>query len=284
MATPDPNEQRAELLDHWDVASAGWARRADQVRDSGMPVSAWMVEHLELQPGERVLELAAGPGDTGFMAAEVIGPTGTLVSSDASEKMLAVARTRAQAQGIENVEFAQLQLEWIDRETASVDAILCRWGVMLSVDPGAALQECRRVLRPGGRLAIAVWDERQRNPWATIPAGALVELGHAPPPDPGTPGPFALSAPGRLGEMLAEAGFVEPLVEAVAVDRDYEDFEEYLDETLDLSFVFGTAWARLSDQQQAELMRELESRLAPYTAADGSLRLPGSSLVALAHA
>ncbi len=231
-----------------------------------------------------MLELAAGPGDTGFMAAELIRPSGTLVSSDASEKMLAIARTRAKAQGIENVEFAQLQLEWIDLETASVDAILCRWGMMLSVDPGAALQECRRVLRPGGRLALAVWDERQRNPWATIPGGTLVDLGHVPPPDSGGPGQFALSAPGRLAEMLAEAGFVEPLVEAVAVDHDYEDFEEYLDETLDLSLMFGSAWARLSDQQQAELMGELEARLAPYTAADGSLRLPGSSLVALAQA
>jgi SAM-dependent methyltransferase len=218
------------------------------------------------------------------MAAELIGPTGRLISSDASEKMLAIARGRAQGQGIENVEFAQLQLEWIDLETATVDAILCRWGVMLSVDPGAALQECRRVLRPGGRLALAVWDDVQRNPWATIPGGALVDLGHAPPPEAGAPGPFALSAPGRLEEMLAAAGFVETVVEAVALERLYDDFEEFLDETLDLSFVFGSAWARLSDDQQAELMRELESRAAPYTSADGSLRLPGSSLVALAQA
>jgi SAM-dependent methyltransferase len=284
MPTSDPNEQRAELLDHWELAAAGWARRAASVRDSGMPVSVWMIEHLELQPGDRVLELAAGPGDTGFMAAGIIGPSGTVVSSDASEKMLAIARTRAEEQGIENVEFAQLQLEWIDLETASVDAILCRWGVMLSVDPGAALQECRRVLRPGGRLAVAVWDDRQRNPWATVPGSALVDLGHAPPPDPCAPGPFALSAPGRLQEMLVGAGFLEPVVEAVALDRSYEDFEEFLDETLDLSFMFGSAWARLSDEQQAELMRELESRLAAYAAPDGSLRLPGSSLVALAEA
>ncbi|MDQ6605693.1 MAG: methyltransferase domain-containing protein [Actinomycetota bacterium] len=284
MASEDPNEQRAELLDHWDLASVGWARRAGRVRDSGMPVSVWMVEHLAPAPGERVLELAAGPGDTGFMAAELIGPTGRLVSSDASERMLAIARSRAQAQGIENVEFAALQLEWIDLETASVDAILCRWGVMLSIDPGAALQECRRVLRPGGRLALAVWDAVERNPWATIPNSALVHLGHASPPEPGAPGPFALSAPGRLEEMLAEAGFVETVVEAVAVDRFYDGFEDFLDETLDLSFTFGSVWARLSDSQQSELMRELESRAAPYTAADGSLRLPGSSLVALAQA
>jgi SAM-dependent methyltransferase len=308
MADVDPNQQRVELIDRWELASSGWGRRAGSVREMGMPVSVWMIEHLELAPGERVLELAAGPGDTGFMAAELIKQPdhaaaaagvqaepasqrpagrvapGVLLSSDASEKMLAIARSRAEAQGIENVEFAQLQLEWIDLETATVDAILCRWGVMLSVDPGAALQECRRVLRPGGRLAVAVWAEPERNPWMTIPGRALVDLGHAPPPDPSAPGPFSLSAPGRLAEMLGGAGFVEPVVEAVSFERVYEDFEAYLDETLDLSFAFGSAWAALTDEQQAELMRELESRCAPYLAADGPLRLPASSLVGLAQA
>jgi SAM-dependent methyltransferase len=287
MATggrPDPDQQRAELLDHWDSASAGWGRRAASVRDSSMPVSVWMLEHLALQPGERVLELAAGPGDLGFMAAELVKPGGEVISSDGSEKMLAVARSRAEAQGIDNVEFKQLQLEWIDLETASVDAILCRWGVMLSVDPAAALTECRRVLRPGGRLAAAVWDEPKFNPWATMPFGALVDLGYGAPPDPDAPGPFALSTPGRLGELLESAGFVEPTVEALTVERHYDEFEDFLDETLDLSFMFGSAWVRLSDAQQAELMRELESRTAPFAAADGTLLLPGRTLVALARA
>jgi SAM-dependent methyltransferase len=280
----DADARRTEQLDRWDRASAGWARRAEQVRESGMLVSMWMIEHAVLQPGERVLELAAGPGDTGFLAAELIKPGGTLVSSDGSEKMLEVARARAERQGIDNVEFKLLQLEWIDEETASVDAILCRWGVMLSVDPAAALQECRRVLRPGGRLAMAVWDAPERNPWATIPNGTLVELGYGPPPDPNAPGPFAMSAPGRIGELLADAGFIDPLIETVLVDRYYDDFEGFLDETLDLSFVFGSAWAGLDDDQQAKLMHRLEAKLAPFTAADGTLSLPGSSLVALADA
>ena len=170
---PDVEEERERLLDGWEQASAGWARQADSVREFGLPVARWMIEHAELQPGERVLELAAGPGDVGFMAAELIRPGGTLVSSDATEGMIELARTRAAEQGIEDVEFRQLQLEWIDLETASVDAILCRWGVMLTIDPGAALQECRRVLRPGGRIALAVWDLPEQNPWATIPQGVL---------------------------------------------------------------------------------------------------------------
>src|SRR6202035_3028763 len=147
-----------------------------------------MVGELTLEPGQRVLELAAGPGDTGFLAAKRISPGGTLISSDASEAMLDIARERARELGVDNVEFVQLQLEWIDLETASVDAALCRWGLMLLVDPAAAAQEIRRVLRPGGRFATAVWGAPEDNPWATTPTRALIELGHAQPPDRDAPG------------------------------------------------------------------------------------------------
>jgi ubiquinone/menaquinone biosynthesis C-methylase UbiE len=176
----DVEAAREQQLERWEKAAAGWGRRADQVRDMGMPVSAWMVDHLNLQPGQRVLELAAGPGDTGFLAAELIRPGGTLISSDATDAMLELARRRAQALGIDNVEFKRLELEWIDLPTATVDAILCRWGVMLTLDPGAALRECRRVLRPGGRITLSFWDMPANTPWATIPTHTLIQHGHAP--------------------------------------------------------------------------------------------------------
>ena len=113
------------------------------------------------------------------MAAELIRPGGTLISSDGAEAMLEVARGRAAAAGIDNVEFQQLELEWIDLPTASVDAVVVRWGIMLIVDPDAAAREIRRVLRAGGRAALAVWDLPERNPWATIPSAAMIELGMA---------------------------------------------------------------------------------------------------------
>jgi SAM-dependent methyltransferase len=280
----DPDAQRAEILDHWEQAAAGWGKRAGHVRDMGMPVSMWMIEQLGLQPGQRVLELAAGPGDTGFLAAELIQPGGTLVCTDAAEAMLEVARARAGELGIANVEFLRLELEWIDLPTASVDAILCRWGIMLSVDPAAAMGETRRVLRPGGRLALAVWDDSSRNPWATIPGRALLNLGHADPPDPNAPGMFALAEPGRLQDMLESAGFVDVLVQAVELDRTHESLDDYLGETLDLSRMFADVFGGLPEAAQAEVRAEVASLAAPFIRSDGSLSLPGSSLVARADA
>jgi SAM-dependent methyltransferase len=281
---PDPDALRAEMLDRWETAATGWGKRADRVREYGMPVSMWMIEHLALQPAQRVLELAAGPGDTGFLAAELVKPGGTLICSDGSEAMLAVARERAAGQGIDNVEFKRLELEWIDLPTADVDVILCRWGLMLCLDPAAALAECRRVLRPGGRLAVAVWDAAAENPMLTVPGAAAVDLGLIEPPEPGAPGPFALSAPGALAELLQNAGFVDVKVEPVAVERTYANARQLIGETLDLSMAFGELWRGLDGPRRDALATEIGRRVEPFAAADGQLRLPGRSLVAAADA
>ncbi len=268
----------------WERAAVGWERHADAIRTHGMPVSVWMLDALALHPGERVLELAAGPGDTGFLAAEQILPGGGLICSDSSEAMLAVARRRAAAQRVDNIEFKELSLDWIDLPTASVDAILCRWGLMLSPDPGAALQDWRRVLRPGGRAALAVWDGPDGNPWTTIPSEALADLGLAPVPDRDGPGMFALRDGEQLDALLAGAGFVERTLEAVALERGYPSVQDWIAESVDISAMLGAAWRALSDLQRRRALDEIARRAAPFTDTSGAVRLPGSALCALADA
>jgi ubiquinone/menaquinone biosynthesis C-methylase UbiE len=281
---PDPGALRAELLERWERAASGWGRRAQHMRAFGMPVSTWMIEHAGLQPGQRVLELAAGPGETGLLAAELIRPAGVLISSDGTEGMLEVARARAAELGIENVEFKRLELEWIDLPTASVDVVMCRWGVMLTVDPEAALREMRRVLIPGGRMVLAVWDQPELNPWATVPSRALVELGHTPSPDPTAPGMFALAAPGRLHEMLEGAGFAEVVVESLELPRPPVTVPEMIAEQLDLSSVFAEVYGRMSDDERHAVERQIAALGAPYTGAEGRMILPARALVAAATA
>ena len=286
MTTPeDPDALRSALLDGWERSAPGWAAHRDRMRAFGMPVSRWMIDAVSPQPGQRVLELAAGVGDTGLLAAELLHPGGTLVSSDATEGMLEAARARALELGAGNVEFARLELEWIDLPTASVDAVLCRWGFMFAVDPGAALTETRRVLRPGGRLALAVWDQPAHNLWATIRTRALVALGHITAPDPSAPGMFALAAPGVLASLLEGAGFTEVRVEGVDFEAKYDSVDALIDETREMSPQFEDIVTGLPASDREALFGEIRALASPFaTGAGGALRIPARSLVAAAGA
>ncbi|MEA2199421.1 MAG: hypothetical protein QOI89_17 [Solirubrobacteraceae bacterium] len=280
----DPNAHRASSLQSWEEAASGWVHRQELIRELGAPVAHWMVDALALQPGERVLELAAGLGEAGMLAAELVAPMGGVIVSDQAEAMLAGARKRAADLGLSNVEFQVLNAEWIDLPLASVDAVLCRWGYMLMADPAAALAETRRVLRPGGRVALAVWEAIQLNPWALLPAQELIERGVVPPPPEGQPGPFALGSRARVSELLAEAGFVEIDVEGMDLWRRHTSFEELWEVTLDLSRSFHDAVLARPAPEVAEIKASLAERFAPYTGADGSLEVPGRTLLASASA
>jgi SAM-dependent methyltransferase len=155
---------------------------------------------------------------------------------------------------------------------------------MLTVDPETALREMRRVLVPGGRSVLAVWDQPELNPWLIIPGRALVELGYEPAPDPNRPGPFSLSAPGRLHELLESAGFVEVVVESLELPRPPVTVQDEIAETLDLSHRFAEVYAQLTDEQRAALEQKIIELEQPYADADGRVVLPARSLVAAATA
>jgi len=276
--------QRAQSLRNWEEAASGWMRRSEEVRAFAAPLTHWLIDAVNPQPGQRVLELAAGLGETGMLVAELVAPAGGVVISDQAEAMLAGARERASALGLSNVEFSVLNAEWIDLPVASVDAVICRWGYMLMTDPSAALRETRRVLRPGGRLALAVWDRIEDNPWAGLPAAELRERGVLAPPDPGEPGPFALAGAERLRELVEGAGFVEVCVEPVELARRHASFDEFWEVTLDLSRRFHDAVLARPQEEISEIRASLAERLSAYTVPDGRLELPARTLAASASA
>ena len=291
MDDPDPgggerdhDAERRESLERWEAAAPGWGRQLGAWSETAAPVTQWMIDAAAVRPGQRVLDLAAGPGEVGFAAAKLIEPGGELICSDQSEAMLEVARARGGALGLTNVSYRVLGGEWIDLELASVDVVLCRWGYMLMVDPAAALRETRRVLRSGGRVALAVWDAGERNPWLEIPLSVLLEHGMATPPQPGTAGTFALGDASLLEAMLAEAGFTEIVVDAVSITRAAPEFDSWWATHLDLSVSTRTAFEQADEAQTEAIESEIAARLAPYTAADGTLAVPGRTLVAAAEA
>jgi len=277
----DPDRFRRESRRSWGAVAAGWGRHAPAQMASVMPVTTWMLDAVDLQPGFQVLELAAGPGDVGFLALELIQPGGSLITSDFSPEMLSQAQARAEALGLDGVRFKQIDAESIDLDAGSIDAVLCRWGYMLMADPKAAFVETRRVLRHGGRLSCAVVAEAEQNPWVALPSGVLQEHGHMPPPQAAAPGILALADRDRLRRLFAGAGFSEPHLDEVAFVWRFRDPDEYW---AFLTGVFGgiaMVVDRLDYDERERVREEVAARVRSFSSAS-TIEFPAVSLVASA--
>jgi SAM-dependent methyltransferase len=268
-------------LTTYDEIALGWERRRRFVEDVSAPVRAWLLRELSARAGDVVLELAAGVGDTGFEAAGVLGPGGRLISTDVSPAMVDVGRRRAAELGLSDIEHLVVDAERIPLDTNSVDGVVCRFGYMLMAHPAAALAETRRVLRPGGRLALAVWGAPERNPFFALLGPVLVERGHLPPPEPGAPGVFALASADRLRALLGRAGFRTVSMEEVPVRFVLSGADEYLAIAADTAGPIAILLRALSDDERGALTAELEEALSPFAAGSG-YELPGVALAAVA--
>lgn len=280
----DPSAFREQSLDRWERAARGWGEQRAAFQAAAQPVSAWLVDALAPQPGHRVLELAAGPGDTGLLIAELIAPGGTLISTDGAQAMVDLARARATELGIDNAEFRTMNAEWIDMPAASVDAIVTRWGYMLLADPAAALSEARRVLRPGGRVALSAWTGPRENPWASVPQEQLAATGAVEPANPDEPNMFAFRDPATINGLLEQAGFTEIVIDQVDIVWRFADLDTWWDTQLDISTGLAKGVVALTPAQRDDLRDAIDERLAQYVAEDGSVALPGRTHVAAASA
>ncbi len=254
------------------------------MRLATMAVSVRMIDLLAPQRGQDLLELAAGLGDVGFLAAELIAPGGTLTCSDFVPEMLTAAQARAEELGIEGVRFRQIDAESIDQPAASLDGVLCRWGYMLMPDPEAALRETRRVLRPGARVALAAWTPAAENPWASIPMRELVERGIVERPERDAPGQFAWAREGVIAERLDDAGFTSPEVEVIPFAMTYPTANDWIATQRDLSPRFDDALSDLDDVTREDVLAAIRSKSADFEAPDGTLVLPAATWVAAATA
>jgi SAM-dependent methyltransferase len=232
------------------------------------PVHEWLVKNLDPRGGQRVLEVAAGPGDTGFLAAKQLG-NGRLVSTDLSPEMVDAARQRGAELGIQNADYRVLDAQAMDLADASFDGVLCRWGFMLMPDPAAALRECKRVLVPGGRLVFAVFTGPEENPFASLPARTLMEHGHLPRPTGAwQPGILALGDRGRLQALLDGIGFSSTRIEPVEMAWHFADANAYWDFLIELS-ALGPLVRSLSEASRAAFRDTITGRLAAFTGPDG---------------
>lgn len=275
-------DYRAMSLQAWSAVAEGWERRRAQLAEQNEPVERALIERLAPEPGQTILELAAGIGDVGFAAAARVGEEGRLISTDFSPEMVEGARRRDEELRLGNVEHRVMDAEAMDLPDASVDGVVCRFGYMLMADPAQALRETRRVLRPGGRLSFATWAGPDRNPFLSVMGAALMAHGHVPPPDPGAPGIFAISTPDRATELATAGGFDDVDVEEAAIGVHYAGVEEWWAFTQDIAGPFAAVLAGLSGQEAATVQASIREWAAAWEN-DGAYDLPGVALVTLAR-
>jgi ubiquinone/menaquinone biosynthesis C-methylase UbiE len=275
----DANKYRQESLENWGRVARGWEERREWMLENTRRVNAWLVDKVDPQPGQTILEIGAGAGELGFQVAERLEGA-RVISTDFAPEMVEIARRQSETRGLTGVEHRVLNAEAMDLDHDAVDGIVCRWAYMLMADPAAAFRETRRVLRPGGRLAFAVWRTADRNPWQAVPGMTIVQRGHMPAPVPGAPGIFALGEPGRIRELVTGAGFAEPELEEIAFEWRYADFDELWGAVVRLS-PFGRTFDGLPEEEREATRSAVMHSMAPYRGEDGSYTAPAATWVVL---
>jgi ubiquinone/menaquinone biosynthesis C-methylase UbiE len=281
MSTEAIEEQRRAIYEIAEAVAPGWERRRPLVEEVCAPVRQWMLRELAPRPGDTVLELAAGIGETGFEATPIIGERGKLISSDFSPAMLAAARRRGAELGVQNVDYRVIDAQQIELADDSVDGVLCRYAYMLMPDPAKALAETRRVLRAEGRLTLAVWGAWEENPFFTVLAMSLVQHGHLPMPEPPGPPAFSMADAEHTAALLEAAGFSGVRTEEVPMRFVVPDVEGYLSLHADTSGELALALRALAEADREAVKADVEGTIERFATEHG-YEFPGATLCAVA--
>lgn len=261
----------------WNDVAGAWGARRDQIEHDKAPTRAALLAAAALQPGDRVLEVGCGTGDLARRIAELVGTSGRVVATDLAGDMVEIARRTL-------ADLPQASVACADQvdtglPDASVDAVVSCMSLMFAPEPALGLQEMRRVLRPGGRLAVAVWAAPEHNPWITAVGMSAMLHGlvqGGPPVKPGEV--FSLGDPDVVQRLGEDAGFTDVAVQAVDNPLAVASADEHIDRVFALTPVLADALARADEAARAAVRRTATEAMERYRTEDG-LALPGRALV-----
>ena len=282
QAAFDASKYKNAQREQWNKDGAAWRRWNPFLDRWYGEATRHMLDLARIERGQRVLDIAAGAGEPAVSAAQRVGPRGYVLATDISEGIVELARQVALERGHAHIETRVMDGEKLDLPDASFDAVICRLGLMYMPHPVTALREWRRVLKPGGRVAVVVFSTPDRNPWGAVPASIIRSRAQLPPPVPGQPGPFSLGAPGVLDGIFREAGFAAPEIQAVPAPHRTANAAEYIRVTREAFGGFNAMMGRLPPQERDSVWDEVEASMRSFES-PGGFEAPGECLVAAAR-
>jgi SAM-dependent methyltransferase len=282
--TVEPGEFRTGQRTQWNTAAGGWKKWSALIDKGASPVSERLVELARIEPGHRVLDVAAGYGEPALTAARRVGRDGEVVATDISPEMLAFGRERAAAAGLENVRFVESDAASLDFPEGTFDAALSRWGIIFEPEPEATAARIRGFLKPGARMAIASWGPIDNVPMFQLSMGTLMRKFEIPPPAPGTPGPLARPTPDAIRALLEGGGFRDIEVETIDVVFDYGSCDEFVTCMREIAPPLTALLADYPQQMRDEAWAAITEAARERAGGDGPFQLSNQALLAVGEA
>ena len=269
-----------EVIKRWRGSAPFWEKHRDIIRGMFTPITQALIEDAEIGTQDSVLDVATGPGEPALSVAAVVGPDGKVFGVDAIHGMIAAARTEAQRLGLKNAKFDVAFADDLPFAANTFDAAISRFGVMFFPSPVDGVRETLRVLKPGRKLAFAVWHFAERNPFHSALSRVMDRFVDSPALEPDALDAFRFAPRGKLLKVFSEAGVAEPSerllqfkIEAAAVSvEDFWNLRREMSEKLSEKF------ATLSEQLKLKVTQEMLSSLAEYSTANG-MSFPAEVLI-----
>lgn len=275
-----------EQIRYWnEQGGPRWVKLQQRLDAQIGPLGQAAMQRAGIKPGECILDVGCGCGQTSLELAERVGSQGVIVGVDISQPMLARAQERQQELKLTHLNFIQADAQTYAFAQERFDLVFSRFGVMFFIDPVQAFTNIRGALRRNGRLTFVCWQAQDKNEWAQIPLNAALQYVQPPTPAaPGAPGPFAFADPQRVRHSLESAGFKDVTLESYEAQLSMGgavNVEEAADFALEIGVV-----ARLvmeaSTEVRNQVAQAIREALLPYTSAKG-VQLGGAAWIVSAQ-
>jgi ubiquinone/menaquinone biosynthesis C-methylase UbiE len=271
--------QQTDTLREWQESAKYWAKYSRIIRTMFAPLTEALIQDAAIGDGQKVLDVAGGPGEPSLTIAETVGPMGSVTCTDAVAEMVETAKAQTDKRGLTNIQFRQCTADSLPFSDNSFDRVVSRLGAMFFPDPIGAFREMLRVAKPGGVLALAVWHHSELNPFSYLVTNVMSRHVEATPADPDAPGAFRFAEPGKLAGIIRTAGAVDVRERVLKFDiaapispQEFWEMRSGTSETL------RTKLTKLSETERSEIGDEVKQAVQQFFP-NNQMKFPAQMLI-----